>query len=344
MKKLYVTVILTALILVGLTEAGGQNMALALDGIDDYVEVFDSPSLDLTGPLTLCMWYCFSELPGPEFGLVLKDGPDSYGRYGLWLFETDGLIFCLYPVTVPRKCISPDYHLSDGMWAHIAGVYDGGTMEIFVNGESIGSDDMTGVISASDLSLFIGADVSEPTFAKGAIDEVSIWNVALTQSQIQQIMSQPLPPAYYNTADSGVVAYYNFDQFEDLNVRNDGADDFRDFSVFHNHGDSEGSPSLILSGWAGLNERAGQNIKSLSAFPNPVSGELKVDYYLEKTSDVAIGMYDIYGRFVAALYRGLQTPGGHQLTWDTGSLPQGIYACMLTSGNTVKTIRVVVQK
>jgi hypothetical protein len=38
----------------------GQDMAIELDGIDDYLEVFDSASLDLNGPLTISCWYYYS--------------------------------------------------------------------------------------------------------------------------------------------------------------------------------------------------------------------------------------------------------------------------------------------
>lgn|GEM_PF-6318888 len=87
-------------------------MALAIDGIDDYVVVFDSPTFDLTSPLTLCMWFYSSGVPDTEFRLVLKEGPDSYGHYGLWLFETDSIIIYLYPVSIPCKYISPGHRAS----------------------------------------------------------------------------------------------------------------------------------------------------------------------------------------------------------------------------------------
>ena len=57
----------------------------------------------------------------------------------------------------------------------------------------------------------------------GKIDEVRIWNVARTESQIQNTMNTILSPEYYSTSDSGLVGYWRLDEgtgqtAEDLSV------------------------------------------------------------------------------------------------------------------------------
>ena len=48
------------LVLINYANLQAQDMALELDGVDDYMEVFDSASLDLDGPLTISCWYYYS--------------------------------------------------------------------------------------------------------------------------------------------------------------------------------------------------------------------------------------------------------------------------------------------
>lgn len=59
MRKFIFTVTLLVLLFC-MCNAQTQDMALHLDGVDDYVEVFDAASLDLTGPMTISLWYYFS--------------------------------------------------------------------------------------------------------------------------------------------------------------------------------------------------------------------------------------------------------------------------------------------
>ena len=87
-------------------------------------------------------------------------------------------------------------------------------------------------------------------YYKGLIDEVRFWSVARDSLQIRATMSDVLGPEYYSVPDSGLAAYYRFDELEDLGIDDDGADDVRDLSVNGNHGDTKGSPVIIKTeGW-----------------------------------------------------------------------------------------------
>jgi hypothetical protein len=56
----FIIIGIICLFLVSISYAQMENMALQLDGVDDYVEVLDASSLDLTGPLTLSAWFRYS--------------------------------------------------------------------------------------------------------------------------------------------------------------------------------------------------------------------------------------------------------------------------------------------
>ena len=65
------------------TESG----ALLFNGVDDSVQVADVAALDFSTHVTISTWVQFDELVSGYGGVVQKDGPGSFGRYGLWTFD-----------------------------------------------------------------------------------------------------------------------------------------------------------------------------------------------------------------------------------------------------------------
>ena len=108
-----------------------------------------------------------------------------------------------------------------GSWHHIAFVADMDADTIFTYIEGVKHDyfiqynfgDWPDVGNTED--LFIGHN-NIVNFFNGEMDEVSIWNKALTSEQINVIMNDTLSSDYYSSIDSGLVAYYRFDEYEDL--------------------------------------------------------------------------------------------------------------------------------
>jgi hypothetical protein len=321
-----------------------QNMAISVDGIDDYLEVFDAPSLDLTNALTIEAWYYFIPVSIVEPGLIQKDGPDSWGRYGIWLWNVNEVDFCLTPVAGSQQCLTPAATLTENSWTHIAAVYNGSSMEVFINGLSVGTQPFSSLISVSNLSLYVGGDVTESRYVKGYIDEVRIWNVSRTVSQIQQTMNDTLSAAYYSTPDSGLVAYYRFDHFEDLAIRSDGNDDIRDFSVNGNHGDTEGSPTLVISNALTAVEDEVNSITTefslFQNYPNPFNPTTKIKYIIPISEGTRRGVfphidlrvYDVLGRETAVLVNDYKHPGNYEVSFNGDGLPSGFYVYQLRDG------------
>jgi hypothetical protein len=80
-------------------------------------------------------------------------------------------------------------------WTFLAATYDGITLRFFVNGTQVSSQPASGALVTSTNPLQIGGDSVYGQFFSGLIDEVRIYNVALTPAQIQADMAAPIGPS-----------------------------------------------------------------------------------------------------------------------------------------------------
>jgi hydrogenase maturation factor HypE len=74
-------------------------------------------------------------------------------------------------------------------WSHLAGTYDGATLRLYVNGVLAASQPYTGSIITSSGALRLGGNAVWGEYFTGRIDEVRIYNRALSQSEIQVDMN-----------------------------------------------------------------------------------------------------------------------------------------------------------
>jgi hypothetical protein len=199
-----------------ITPSSANNYSLDFDGSNDWVKVSDkvsAASLGLpTQAITLETWVkpnsfgiwrsmvsFFQDNGSFERGWDLETRPNNRfafalnsvgGGGGLTYMETSG-------------------SFSPNMWHHVAGVYDGTSMKIYVNGQlEQTSFAENGDIWYSDAWLALGMykDDNEANSLPGTLDEVRIWNLAKTQSEIQASMNTTL-----SGMENGLVAYYNFE-------------------------------------------------------------------------------------------------------------------------------------
>jgi glucose/arabinose dehydrogenase/chitodextrinase len=172
------------------TASGHTGNALIFDGIDDQVVVPDASSLDLTTGMTLEAWvYPTSALSGGR-ALVQKQ-VDAYFLNGNTSSDRPGVggTFAGTCCTV----LSGTSALPVNQWTHVAGTYDGATLRLYVNGTSVASQAITGSLEVNALPLRIGGNTHGNEFFPGRIDDVRIYDRALSASEIQADMVTPVP-------------------------------------------------------------------------------------------------------------------------------------------------------
>lgn len=87
-----------------------------------------------------------------------------------------------------------------------------------------------------------------------------------------------------------------------------------------------------------------KTIELLQNYPNPFNPATNIYYTLPEKTTISIKVYDIKGSLVATLFEGEKEAGNHIIGFNANNLPTGTYICKLQSGNTVKTMKMMLMK
>ncbi len=165
--------------------AGKYGQALSFNGTSSRVTVPDSASLHLSSAMTLEAWVNPATVTAAWRDVIYK-GNDNYYLEG----TSD-------PSAVPGAggTFGTAYGsatLPANAWSFLAVTYDRTTVRLYVNGQLAGSLAATGAIATSTNPLSIGSDSLYGQYFQGLIDEVRVYNTALTQAQMQTDMNTPV--------------------------------------------------------------------------------------------------------------------------------------------------------
>lgn len=174
---------------------------------DTHVEVPDDEALRLSVEQTITIWANPSEGIGDWCRLVGKGGnaDADLRNYGLWR-EAAG--YFLYQIFDGAEW-GNSWDNADaatliplGEWTHLAGVYDGATMKIYLNGAEVLSVDWANEPAQPEDPLTIGYSGYIHAKFKGTLDEVGVFNKPLSADDIVAIMDNGLVGATGVTAVS----------------------------------------------------------------------------------------------------------------------------------------------
>ncbi len=150
--------------------------------------------------------------------------------------------------TTTHTLIATSGNLTENQWHHVAAVYDGDTMILYYNGTPVGTRTKTGTIATNpNIPVWIGGNPSGATHRPwhGSLDELAIYNQALTPQQIQTLAagrtnSDPVLVAHWPMGEgSGTTAadvspngydatLINGPTWADGGIAFDGIDDYLD--------------------------------------------------------------------------------------------------------------------
>ncbi|MBT3191195.1 MAG: hypothetical protein HN341_01440 [Verrucomicrobia bacterium] len=186
------------------------NGALRLDGVDDFVEIPQSTSLDIeTNALTISCWVNMDAKPSAmskSYAGIYDSQEDAYV-----LYQDKGNSELRFKVAdtsgnAARPGIN-ESHLSTGQWHHVVGIYNGdiaavsGQASIYLDGKlkdvHIGNSGsgvgLTQWVKAGQHAVFGGNGMAGNNWFSGSVDDVAIWRRALSHGELLQVF-QSGPP------------------------------------------------------------------------------------------------------------------------------------------------------
>jgi hypothetical protein len=210
LQKMMFLVVMAVLSL-PLSLSGQSNQYLHFDKEDDFV-ILENASQYFSGTnqLTIAGWFYCDALAYGQGYMGFRIGSGTAEFYLIQL--NNGVLECrLLTTTGLHEYVSPANTVIPQVWQHIAWVFDGTSIKLYVNGTLKGSSAASGVFQGENVPFAIGKSVLGGfNFVYGGrVDEVSAWSKALTQSEIQEMIDNEL-----TGNEDDLHLYYKFNQGE----------------------------------------------------------------------------------------------------------------------------------
>ncbi len=166
--------------------AGKTDLAAAFDGVDDRIEIPDRPAFHFSTQMTAAAWVKPTSTNGLRTIVNKWYTMDSYalyiadGKYNFGIALPNGGWGTTHDVSAPAV---------PGVWAHVAGVYDGKSISLYINGVLAATKTISSqpqALQDSTRPIVIGNHPSWNAFA-GQIDEVRLYDVSLSATQVKSL-------------------------------------------------------------------------------------------------------------------------------------------------------------
>lgn len=214
MKKIYNTFLalcLATFVMLPVLSFAQSNQYLHFDMVDDFVILNEGGQyVNGTNQLSITGWFNCDQLAYGQGYMGFRSGSGNGEFYLIQL--NNGVMECrLKSTTGLHEYVSPANTAIPQVWQHIAWVFNGTQVLLYVNGALVGSSTASGLFSSETVPFAIGkSTLGGFNFVYGGgVDEVSVWDKALSLTEIQDMMDNEL-----TGAEANLQLYYKFNQGE----------------------------------------------------------------------------------------------------------------------------------
>lgn len=181
---------------------GNANSAYSFNGTSNFIEVPDNNLLDLSNNFTISLWMKIS-----DYSVTLASDPQStvLSKPRQAGMATGYCISAYYNLNLNKFSFNYNTGTSGGnqtsnaanplnTWINVIYTYDGSTSKLYKNGVLDSSSIISYVLPNFPTSLFFGKEFDNSStskrYFKGLIDDIGIWNRALTTQEVTQLYNQ----------------------------------------------------------------------------------------------------------------------------------------------------------
>jgi hypothetical protein len=176
------------------TASGRYGSALSFNGTSSWVTVADAAPLDLTTAMTLSAWVRPTSVTGDYRTVILKERTPSLA-YSLYANDGPSRPPAAYVNTGSDRSVIGTSNLPLNTWSHLAVTFGSGVLRLYVNGSLATTTTVSGSIATSTGPFRIGGNAVWGEYFAGLVDEVRVYNRALTQAEIQVDLNSPISGA-----------------------------------------------------------------------------------------------------------------------------------------------------
>lgn len=179
--------------------------ALSFDGIDDYVIAENVNLGNVTNSCTLSHWIYFEHWNYDSFPVTAANAGTHAAEYVGFKNNDDSFRFAVYDGSFNRadQNVSSKYF---NQWNHLVGVFDDGTIYLFVNNELVATDSASKAEAQDNFILGYNPNDDTNNF-EGLIDDVRFYDRALSENEINSLFNR-------KNITSGLTAYYPINKGE----------------------------------------------------------------------------------------------------------------------------------
>jgi hypothetical protein len=363
--------------------AGVAGSALRFDGGNDYGRVEDAPDLRFPGSFTVETWV---RIPAAgTYGVLVSKESSSTGRnYRLAVTTTGKIELQWKNLSATTQSVSSDITLVPGTWFHVAGVFDAaaGENRVYIDGRLRGRKPAVGTPEQTDVAVRIGARLASSSlrdYFAGDLDLLRLTGAALYHGDFQPefagygprietthlltwdeavpgsarivgytvqrsidggawlpVVAAPVAERTLSVAaGGGTRTCYRVAAVDRLNLASAPIEDC-----------TGGRPAPELPVVAKAAAPSGPRVM---ASPNPFNPATTITLRLDAAVDVDARVYDVRGRCLRTLARGVMGTGEHRLVWDgrdatSAVCAAGVYFVHVRSGDRTDRLKLVLAK
>ena len=176
------------------------------DGVDDYVSLGVSGMSAAKNTGSISSWFKLETTT--DSGDIIRIFEDSSNNVRIFYHAASNELRTIYVAGgTGTTALTTDEIEGDNLWHHVASTWDSsGNLKIYLDGALKDTTAISGTFTGSFTTASIGNNTQSGGYWKGNIDEVTLFNIELTASQVTTLYNDGLP--YTVAADTGLIGWW----------------------------------------------------------------------------------------------------------------------------------------